>query len=609
MCGIVGIISNTDVSERIVNALKKLDYRGYDSAGIATVNDGEISFVKAAGKIINLTNMLEKAPIVGNIGIGHTRWATHGVPSETNAHPFVVDSIAVVHNGIIENYAELKKMLIKFGHLFYSDTDTEVIPNLFSYFMKKGSNEIEAAKQVRQHLQGAFALAIIFGNQPDMMIGIKNGAPLAVGLADGEMFIGSDAHALSELSQKIIYLKDGDITVINRKCCSILNAANEDVTLKRKIRTLPLELTKNDKNGFEYFMQKEIFEQPEVLTNAFGNLLNHDKSSFNFDDLDINWASIKRIYIIACGTSFNAALTAKYWFEKYALIPVEVDIASETRYRSSIYEKESVAIFISQSGETADTLASLKHIKHLGITTIGMVNVIESSIANTADYKLSINAGIEIGVASTKAFTCQLLTLACLCLHVASVKKLIAADEFTRIIYSLHELPIAINEILTNSKHIKKIAKLIKFAKSIIYIGRGITYPLSLEGALKIKELSYIHSEGIAAGELKHGSIALIDENLPVIAIAPSNDVYSKTISNISEIKARNGKVYSFTDSEGISELEDVSFKTIKIPNSNDFTAPILYSVPLQLLAFYTAFELGKDIDQPRNLAKSVTVE
>ena len=608
MCGIVGIVSHSDVSERIVNALKKLEYRGYDSAGIAVVSNAEIYLVKTEGKIVNLANSLSKTPIDGKIGIGHTRWATHGAPSEKNAHPFVVDSIAVVHNGIIENHADLKKMLIKAGYSFHSDTDTEVVPNLFSYFMNKGLSEIEAAKEVRANLEGAFALAIIFGKN-NLMIGIKNGAPLAVGIAESEMFLGSDAHALSDFTNKIVYLKDGDITEITTNSYSIFNHSDEDVTLRRTIKTLPLENEKNDKSGFEHFMLKEIYEQPQILMNAFNNIFDHQTNSFKFDDLNIEWQSLKRIYIIACGTSYNAALTAKYWFEKYAQIPVEVDIASETRYRNAIYEKESVAIFISQSGETADTLASLKHIKGFGITTIGIVNVIESSIANSADFKLSINAGIEIGVASTKAFSCQLFTLAALCLHIASIKKLLSAEQFSSFIYSLHELPNTLKEVLSLKNHVKSIAKIIKFAKSIIYIGRGIAYPLSLEGALKIKELSYIHSEGIAAGELKHGSIALIDEDLPVIAIAPYNELYGKISSNISEICARKGKVYSFTDSMGIAELSDISAAIVKMPKSNDFTAPILYSIPLQLLAYFTALELGQNIDQPRNLAKSVTVE
>ncbi len=610
MCGIIGIISNSNVTDKIIKALKKLEYRGYDSAGIATINNQQVSIVKAAGKIVNLEHALKQSSqINGNIGIGHTRWATHGIPSEKNAHPFMVDSIAVVHNGIIENYLALRKMLIKAGYFFHSDTDTEVVPNLFSYFMRKGLNEIEAAKQVKAHLEGAFALAIIFGNNPDIIIGIKNGAPLAIGIAEDEMFLGSDAVALSDFSNKIVYLKDGDISIIERESYKIINHSNEDVTLRRKIKIVSNDYNHYEKGNFEHFMRKEIFEQPKVLIESFNKLFNHELNKFNFDSLNIDWLQIKRIYIIACGTSFNAALTAKYWFEKHTSIPVEVDIASEARYRNGIYEENSVAIFISQSGETADTIASLNHIKNQRIITIGIINVLESTIANIANHKIMINAGVEIGVASTKAFTCQLLSLASLCLYVASCKKILTSEELASFIYSLHELPASINEILTSENIIKDWAKFLKNAKSIIYTARGTLYPLSLEGALKIKELSYIHSEGIAAGELKHGSIALIDENLPVIAVAPSNELYNKLSSNICEIYARKGKVYSLTDAKGLAELSDLSFQIMKMPNTNDFTAPILYSIPLQLLAYYTALELGKDIDQPRNLAKSVTVE
>ncbi len=609
MCGIIGIVGNNEVTYRILDSLQKLEYRGYDSAGVATVSHSKIHLRKVVGKINNLVNEVKNSPISGNTGIGHTRWATHGAPSVVNAHPFIVGSVVVVHNGIIENHAQLRKKLQDTGVTFFSETDSEVIPNLINYYLQKGFAEVEAVKQAVSELEGAYAIAVAFASNEDLLIGIKNGAPMAIGVGDQEMYLGSDAFALSSFTKKVIYLEDQDIAVLSRNDYKIINHTKGDVSTNRQIKHLIASEDEVGKNGYSHYMQKEIFEQPKVLSQAFSNYYDMKAKNFNFKNLKINWKTTKRIYIVACGTSFNSALIAKYWFEKYACIPVEIDIASEFRYRSVIFDKNSVAIFISQSGETADTLAALKHVKTQKVKTIALVNVPESSIANAAHFVLPLYAGREIGVASTKAFTNQLLILAMLCLDITKQKELLDEAQLAQFIYSLHELPGYIKEIFHLDEDIKFIANNLTDAKSMIYIGRGVSYSLALEGALKIKELSYIHAEGIAAGELKHGSIALIDNNLPVVVIAPSDDVYTKTASNIYEVYARAGKIIILTDSNGITEFKDIGYGLIQLPKSNNFTAPILYSIPLQLLAYHTACAMGKDIDQPRNLAKSVTVE
>jgi glutamine---fructose-6-phosphate transaminase (isomerizing) len=609
MCGIIGIVGNNEVTYRILDSLQKLEYRGYDSAGVATVSHSKIHLRKVVGKINNLVNEVKNSPISGNTGIGHTRWATHGAPSVVNAHPFIVGSVVVVHNGIIENHAQLRKKLQDTGVTFFSETDSEVIPNLINYYLQKGFPEVEAVKQAVNELEGAYAIAVAFASNEDLLIGIKNGAPMAIGVGDQEMYLGSDAFALSSFTKKVIYLEDQDIAVLSRNDYKIINHTKGDVSTNRQIKHLIASEDEVGKNGYSHYMQKEIFEQPKVLSQAFSNYYDMKAKNFNFKNLKINWKTTKRIYIVACGTSFNSALIAKYWFEKYACIPVEIDIASEFRYRSVIFDKNSVAIFISQSGETADTLAALKHVKTQKMKTVALVNVPESSIANAAHFVLPLYAGREIGVASTKAFTNQLLILAMLCLDITKQKELLNEEQIAQFIYSLHELPGYIKEIFHLDEDIKFIANNLTDATSMIYIGRGVSYSLALEGALKIKELSYIHAEGIAAGELKHGSIALIDNNLPVVVIAPSDDVYTKTASNIYEVYARAGKIIILTDSNGITEFKDIGYGLIQLPKSNNFTAPILYSIPLQLLAYHTACAMDKDIDQPRNLAKSVTVE
>ena len=609
MCGIIGIVGNNEVTYRILDSLQKLEYRGYDSAGLATVSHSQIQLRKVVGKINILVNEIKTNPISGNTGIGHTRWATHGAPSVVNAHPFIASSVVVVHNGIIENHAQLRKKLQDTGITFFSETDSEVIPNLINYYLKKGHSEIESVKQAVNELEGAYAIAVAFASNEDLLIGIKNGAPMAIGIGDKEMYLGSDAFALSSFTNKVIYLEDQDIAILSRNDYKIINHTKGDVSTNRQIKHLIANEDEVGKNGYTHYMQKEIFEQPKALSQAFNNYYDMKSKSFNFKNLKINWKTTKRIYIVACGTSFNSALIAKYWFEKYACIPVEIDIASEFRYRSVIFDKNSVAIFISQSGETADTLAALKHVKTQKVKTIALVNVPESSIANAAHFVLPLYAGREIGVASTKAFTNQLLILAMLCLDITKQKELLNEEQIAQFIYSLHELPGYIKEIFHLDEDIKFIANNLTDAKSMIYIGRGVSYSLALEGALKIKELSYIHAEGIAAGELKHGSIALIDNNLPVVVIAPSDDVYTKTASNIYEVYARAGKIIILTDSSGIEEFKDIGYGLIQLPKSNNFTAPILYSIPLQLLAYHTASALDRDIDQPRNLAKSVTVE
>lgn len=610
MCGIVGIVGNKEVTQRILESLQKLEYRGYDSAGVATINNNNIYLNKVVGKIANLKKETNNNPIQGNIGIGHTRWATHGAPSAKNAHPFVADSVVVVHNGIIENHAELRKKLQASNVKFHSETDSEVIPNLISYYLKQGLNEIDAVKKATSELVGAYAIAVAFSTNENLLIGIKNGAPLAIGLGDNEMYLGSDAFALSSFTDKVIYLEDKDIAILSRTQYKITNLNKGEMP----IATRPIkQLVSNDdevgKNGYTHFMQKEIHEQPKVLSQAFSHYYDIKKKAFNFKNLKISWKSTRRIYIIACGTSYNSALVAKYWFEKFAKIPVEIDIASEFRYRSVIFDKQSVAVFISQSGETADTLAALKHVKEHNVKTIALVNVPESSIANSAHFVLPLLAGREIGVASTKAFTNQLLILAMLCLSITKQKGLLNEDQITQLIYSLHEAPDHVRELFHLDDDIKFIANNLTDTKSMIYIGRGVSYSLALEGALKIKELSYIHAEGIAAGELKHGPIALIDNNLPVVVIAPSDDVYTKTASNIYEVYARAGKIIILTDEQGIDEFKEIGYGLIKLPKTNDFTAPILYSIPLQLLAYHAACALNRDVDQPRNLAKSVTVE
>ncbi|MCE2992542.1 MAG: glutamine--fructose-6-phosphate transaminase (isomerizing) [Candidatus Jidaibacter sp.] len=612
MCGIVGIIGKSAVADRIVGSLKLLEYRGYDSAGISVIDNKEIAVRKVAGRIDVLVSLLEEKPIEGFTGIGHTRWATHGAPEERNAHPFQSEGISIVHNGIIENYATLKSKLIAEGTVFESDTDTEVLLMLIKKHYKAGMSPYDAVSRSFKQIEGAFAAAVIFADHPDLMIGIRKGAPLAIGIGDGEMYLGSDALALHNFTTKILYLDDGEIVEIFKNKYRITTVSGREV--HRDVKNVNLDLSSIEKGVFGDFMLKEIFEQSFIADRLFKKYCKLDSNNhaiLDFAQFSVDLKDCSRIYIIACGSSYHAAFVAKYWFEEFAKIPVEIDFASEFRYRHSVLDANGIGIFISQSGETADTLAALKHMKLKGLKTLAIVNVEESSMAHEANHILPIFAGYEIGVASTKAFVSQMIVLALLCLDTALKKNLMTHAMLKKTHLSdFADLPTLIAQILEESApQIKQIADSIKDAKSMIYIGRGASYPIALEGALKIKEISYIHAEAIAAGELKHGSIALIDDKMPVVAIAPYDELFAKTVSNVQEINARHGKIIAFTDDLGFNELKDISQFVVKLPRASKFIAPIIYTITMQLLAYYTATALGRDVDKPRNLAKSVTVE
>jgi len=608
MCGIVGIIGNRPVSDRIINSLYRLEYRGYDSAGVATIVNGGIEVRRIVGKIRNLENEVISNPITGEIGIGHTRWATHGAPATKNAHPIQVDGVCVVHNGIIENHNKIREDLKKEGYVFNSDTDTEVVPSLISSFLKKGHSEIEAAKEAAKVLEGAFALAIIFASKDNLMIALKKGSPLAIGLGDDEMYVGSDALALSPFTNRVVYLEDNDIAILDRHNFQVTNKEGEK--LKRESRTVSADASNVSKDGHEHFMLKEILQQPQVLAQAFSHYYDTQKHEFKFHQLAVNVSNIDRIYIVACGTSYYTAAVAKYWFERLAKIPVEIDISSEFRYRSAIISKNSLSIFISQSGETADTLWALKYANEQHNSyNVALVNVVESSIAHAANAVLPICAGYEIGVASTKAFTAQLTVLLTLCLYICQQRNTLTEQQLKDFIFELHNLPDEINAVLAQDKEMQAVSKIIMQSSSMLYVGRDVSYPVALEGALKMKELSYIHAEGIAAGELKHGPIALIDDQLPIVVLAPSDDLFGKIASNVHEISSRSGKIITFTDKKGLDALKDISSHIVKMPDTTVITSPIVYSIAMQLLAYHTSNMLGRDVDQPRNLAKSVTVE
>ncbi len=607
MCGIVGIVSSKPVSKEIFDSLKLLEYRGYDSAGIATLVNGKICKVKAEGKLDNLGRELNKRKLEGHTGIGHTRWATHGKPNEKNAHPHTTDKVAVVHNGIIENFSELRKELEKAGHVFYSETDTEVIPQLITFYMNKKNSPEEAVEKTLTRLKGAFAIAAIFTGHDNLLIGARRGSPLAIGYGHNEMFLGSDAIALSPFTKKISYLEDGDMVILSNQKSEILDDGLKPV--HRQIKSVSLDSVKVGKENYKHFMLKEIHEQVTVTATTLEQYYNHAKGEVILPNLSFDLKDIRKVTIIACGTSYYAGMVAKYWIEKTARIPVEIDVASEFRYRRPKMTSKGLAIFISQSGETADTLAALRYAKRKKQKIISIVNVPESTIARESDVVLRTYAGPEIGVASTKAFTNQLTVLACLTITLAIARNKLTHEEGNAILHGLSELPSKMAEILMEEGKYQEIAKYLKNARDIIYIGRGTSYAIALEGALKLKEISYIHAEANAAGELKHGSIALIDNKVPVIVIAPSDRLFEKTASNAEEVAARKGKIIMITDKKGAKNLNKVAFKTIMIPNTNFFTAPILYALPVQLLAYYVALLKKRDIDQPRNLAKSVTVE
>jgi glucosamine--fructose-6-phosphate aminotransferase (isomerizing) len=590
----------------LVDALKRLEYRGYDSAGIATVENGHLERRRAEGKLRNLADRLANDPLKGRAGIGHTRWATHGAPNERNAHPHMTDKVSVVHNGIIENFRELKEGLLRAGVVFESDTDTEVVTQLITHEMRNGADPVEATRRSLGRIRGAFALAIIFSGHDDLMIGAREGSPLAIGHGEGEMFLGSDAIALAPFTSQITYLEEGDWAVLTRNSVVIRDRAGRTVVRPTITSTASGFLV--DKGNHKHFMLKEIHEQPEVISHTLTNYLDMAAERVNFPDIGIDLAKISRVTISACGTAYYAGLVAKYWLERYARMPVEIDVASELRYREAPLPKDGLAVFVSQSGETADTLATLRYCKANGQHIASVVNVRTSTIARESHAMLPTLAGPEIGVASTKAFTCQLATLACLALAVARARGQIDARKEAELVRALMEVPRHISAILRDERRYEELAHWLSKSRDVLYLGRGVSYPLALEGALKLKEISYIHAEGYAAGEMKHGPIALIDENVPVIAVAPQDGLFEKTVSNLQEVSARGGQIVLVSNAD--PDLIGCNITThIRMPDVPDFAAPLVYAVPMQLIAYHAATVLGTDVDQPRNLAKSVTVE
>jgi glucosamine--fructose-6-phosphate aminotransferase (isomerizing) len=607
MCGIIGIVGADDVADRLLDGLKRLEYRGYDSAGLATVVNGVIERRRAEGKLVNLAKVLVADPLPGTTGIAHTRWATHGAPTTSNAHPHATGEVAVVHNGIIENFKALRDELIGRGRVFTSETDTEVVAHLVSELVEAGASPQEAVKQVLPRLHGAFALAILFRQHPELLIGARLGSPLVVGHGEGETYLGSDALALAPLTQKIAYLDEGDWVVVTRAGAQVFDRENQPV--ERAVTVSGVSGAMIDKGNHRHFMQKEIYEQPVVVAQTLRSYMRRIDDQVSLPVPDFDLSSIRRVTIVACGTSFYAGMVAKYWFEQFARVPVDIDVASEFRYRAPVMEEGGLALFISQSGETADTLAALRHAKAEGQKIAVVVNVPTSSMAREADLLLPTHAGPEIGVASTKAFTCQLAVLAALAANFARAKGRLTAEEEKAIVKHLAEAPAAINQALAQDDAIQALAPLIVPARDVLYLGRGTDYPLALEGALKLKEISYIHAEGYAAGEMKHGPIALIDEAVPVIVIAPSGPLFEKTVSNMQEVQARGGKVVLISDEEGITAAGEGCLATLALPKVHPLIAPMVYAVPVQLLAYHVAVLKGTDVDQPRNLAKSVTVE
>ena len=607
MCGIIGIVGKEEVADRLVDGLRRMEYRGYDSAGVCTVYGGELIRRRAPGKLLNLVKELAVNPAQGNIGIAHTRWATHGAPTSANAHPHATEKLALVHNGIIENFRPLREQLEAKGRHFESQTDTEVVAHLVSDKVENGMSPVEAVKASLPQLRGAFALAIAFREHPDMLIGARLGSPLVVGYGEGETYLGSDALALAPLTQKITYLEEGDWVIVRREGVEIFDKDNNPV--KRAVVASGASAAAVEKGNFRHFMQKEIYEQPTVVAQTLRSYVRQVDESVALPQIDFDLSAIRRVTIVACGTSYYAGLVAKYWFEQFARLPVDIDVASEFRYRDPVLEPGGLAIFISQSGETADTLAALRHCKENGQTIAVVVNVPTSSMAREADLLLPTHAGPEIGVASTKAFTCQLAVLAALAAHLAVKRGRMSREEERAVVRHLIETPAALNAALEYDDAIAAMAHLIAPARDVLYLGRGQDYPLALEGALKLKEISYIHAEGYASGEMKHGPIALIDEHVPVIVIAPSGPLFEKTVSNMQEVAARGGKIVLISDADGLAEAGEGCMATIQMPKVHPLIAPLVYAVPVQLLAYHVACVKGTDVDQPRNLAKSVTVE
>ncbi len=607
MCGIVGIVGREPVAPLLLDALRRLEYRGYDSAGIATIEHGHLARRRAEGKLGNLEKRLQSEPLDGTIGIGHTRWATHGVPNEANAHPHFSNRVAIVHNGIIENFAELRDELIADGYQFASQTDTEVVAHLVAREIDRGARPENAAHNALKRLRGAFAIALMFEGDEDLIVGARNGPPLAVGHGDGEMYLGSDAIALAPFTDTITYLEDGDWAVVRRREARIYDMEGHEVrrpSLKSNASAFLV-----DKGNHRHFMEKEIHEQPEVVSHTLSNYFDFSTGSAKALNSAIDFGTIDRLAISACGTAYYAGLIGKYWFERIARLPVDIDVASEFRYREMPLSNKDAALFITQSGETADTLASLRYCKGQGQTIASIVNVRGSTIARESDAVFPTLAGPEIGVASTKAFTCQLSVLAALAIRAAAKRGTISAEQERELVRQLSEAPRLMNEVLKLDAQIQNVARDLATVKDVLYLGRDTNFPLALEGALKLKEISYIHAEGYAAGELKHGPIALIDDSIPVIVIAPHDRIYEKTVSNMQEVAARGGRIILITDKKGAAAATVKTLDTIVLPDVPEFIAPIVYSVPIQLLAYHTAVLMGTDVDQPRNLAKSVTVE
>ncbi len=606
MCGIIGVAGAAEAVDQLVYGLKRLEYRGYDSAGIALIDDnGVLNRVRAEGKIANLEAALKETPLQGATGIGHTRWATHGIPSEANAHPHASDGVAVVHNGIIENHQALRDELSAAGYSFTSETDTEVIPHLISQLIKRGKKPGEAVEACIKRLDGAYALGIVFADHPGLLIGARKGSPLAIGYSKEVVYLGSDAIALAPFCTDISYLEEGDMVVIKHHDVHIFNHNGQLV--KRPRKPITSDSDDADKGDFDHFMQKEIFEQPLVLAetiNAF-----HTEAGDLLPSLPCSFTDIERVSLVACGTSYYAGLVARHWLERYARVSTEVDIASEFRYRRLVMPKDGLAVFISQSGETADTLAALRYARSVGQHTLALVNVPDSSMAMEADSMLHTRAGREIGVASTKAFTTQLAALACLSLHMAKARGTIKAAEYKEAVHALGGLADLAEQVLALEPKIKELAASLQDTQDMFYIGRGTSYAIAYEGALKMKEISYIHAEAYAAGELKHGPLALISDNVPVVVIAPQDDLFEKTASNLQETAARGGRIILLSNAKGQKELGELVEDSLVMPECHPLVAPILYVIPLQLLAYHTAILRGTDVDQPRNLAKSVTVE
>ncbi len=607
MCGIVGIVGKGAATPLLVDGLKRLEYRGYDSAGVATLVNGHIERRRASGRIAALEDRVNAEPLGGRTGIAHTRWATHGAPVENNAHPHATDKVAIVHNGIIENFAELKAELAAKGRVFASETDSEVIAHLLTVMIDEGMTPEAAFGAALKRLHGAFAVAAIVAGHEDLLLAARRGSPLAIGYGDGEMFVGSDALALAPLTRKISYLDDGDWVVVTGSTVTIHDS--QDTIVTRAIKETALSGALIGKGNFQHFMQKEIFEQPAVIGDTLRVYVNPATRAVVLPELPVDLKTLNRIQLVACGTSYYAGLVGRYWIERLARLPVDVDIASEFRYRDPILEKGGLSMFVSQSGETIDTLSALRHAKAQGQKIAAIVNVPESSMAREADVVLPTHAGPEIGVASTKAFTTQLSVLASFAFAAAKARGTMSAAALNELAGAIYEIPEKVSAVLAMDDAIRAAAEIVAPARDVLYLGRGTSYPIAMEGALKLKEISYIHAEGYPAGEMKHGPIALIATDVPVIVLAPSDEWFEKTASNIQETKARGGQVILIADAKGIAKAGSLATATIEIPESHPFVTPILYSIPVQLLAYYVAVRKGTDVDKPRNLAKSVTVE